>query len=177
MLFNIQQLYPNIEKNLLDPFTGSGTFVNEAVNFYSTQKLNPQLLAFPFEHFVLESKSIEKKLFHRYLVSDMTDFALDNIKTISSDNVELKQKNYFEIESIPENTVIIINPPYNKRIQIDNPSEFYKKIIFKAQSLKAKALTMIYPSEFHSNLFADKIIYQQEIVNGGLKCSILVWEF
>jgi putative N6-adenine-specific DNA methylase len=177
MLFKIHTLYAQESITLLDPFSGSGTFTQEALQFYHTQVLNPQLFAHPFESYQMAEAKLQQQLFQNHLVSDMTDFAENKGDKLSDYNLPIEKKNFFEYSTLPSGTIIVINPPYNKRIQIHDPIDFYSKIIAKAQSIKARALAMIFPEEYAPMFLKQNIRFETHVMNGGIKCLFRIWEF
>jgi putative N6-adenine-specific DNA methylase len=177
MLFQISSLYSKQELKLLDPFTGSGTFTQEALSFYHPQQLNSELFSHPFEMFSMAKNTMKQRLFQQYMVSDLTDFADLKGDKLAGIDIKIEKKSFFDYTSVPTGTVIVVNPPYNKRIQINNPIEFYSKIISKAQSIRALALAMIFPEEYAPTILKDRICYETHVLNGGIKCLFRIWDF
>lgn len=159
--------------NLIDPMCGTGTFLFEGLNFYSKNKRQ-----YSFEHFKLahwEYTEVKNpNLFKNYIGLDQDDSIIQKNKEYKS-TIEFQCKDLFETEddNTIKNAIIIINPPYGKRVRIKNDKiDYFKKLI---QSLKdnysPKGIGIIIPRDFASAIKADhRLAFNQN----GIKVEFLI---
>lgn len=130
--------------NFLDPMCGSGTILIEAAMI--AMNLPAQLFRekFGFENW----RNFDKDLFEKikeYRLNKVKEFtgriigydkdplavsiAKENIEYAQLDEViEVYNKDFFTTEKECFPLLMVFNPPYDERIQLDNSDEFYKKI-------------------------------------------------
>ncbi len=133
----------NGEKKLHDPMCGSGTFITEALMIASripAAYFNPK---FAFHNWVEYHEDIWKAvkdaadsaIVHPDAVisaSDINPLAVRDVKKNLQkfpfrEKIKVFNQDFFRLEGRPD-TVLFINPPYNKRIAIEDPFAFYKQM-------------------------------------------------
>ena len=89
----------------------------------------------------------------------------------------MKKINFFkDIKEIPENkkSLILLNPPYGKRININNTINFYKRILYTLNKYYQKSsYAIIVPCAIKNkiNISYDKII---KFKNGGIPVEVRI---
>ena len=131
-------------QNFIDPMCGSGTILIEAAMIANNIPANINRKEFGFEKwndfdedlFNTIRNSLLKKVKESYAIIMGYDKApsairkaTDNIENAHlEDFVKVKQVDFFESEKeIEGKTIILFNPPYGERLEIDVPA-FYKEI-------------------------------------------------
>jgi putative N6-adenine-specific DNA methylase len=126
-----------------DPMAGSGTFSIEAamIGTYTPPGLNRK---FAFENWtdfneplfkqVREElvKKISKskpKIFTRDIDAKNIELIKENAKNAGVlECLDIKEEDFFESNPVTYSGTLILNPPYNERIKLDNPEEYYALI-------------------------------------------------
>ena len=175
MIFKLSQY----EKNLLrDPMAGTGTFSTEAMlrNEYNSFR------SFDFQHApyfinlpLSKRKKLETDKIKSFSISDLESKAVnaikENISKVSkNNNVQIEVNNFFKAKDLNEQHSIIINPPYGKRLKIDQPlDELIKKIVVKTKEMKnVKSLAMIFPKWAITSLDKENVAFKTYFSNGGI---------
>ena len=120
---------------VLDPMCGSGTFLVEAALIAHNMPANIYRESFAFfnwkgfeedlfvkirEGLLSRAKDYEGKFFGRDIDVYSLDAAAANIeRSMFEDAVRLKRADFFEADPPAEKGLLLINPPYNVRIQAD----------------------------------------------------------
>ncbi|MBC7713738.1 MAG: N-6 DNA methylase [Rhizobacter sp.] len=166
---------------LIDPMSGSGTFLIEAHDSYKINNDRP----FAYQHFPLwidyalkkqfidKFKSAENEKFSKYLGFEINEEVLKlAIKNTVGKNIQIKKGDIFaKSEVLPGDNLIVINPPYGLRVgeKSDINVEYYKKII---QSVREKynpvRLGIIIPDEHRFNPAPKDLVARIPFKNGGL---------
>jgi putative N6-adenine-specific DNA methylase len=131
------------KKTLVDPMCGSGTLVTEALMYASNLPAGYYIEEFGFERWQefypdmwkLVVENAEEDIIEPEVEihgSDLNGFAVrDAKKNIQRlpfrEKVKLYQRDLFKLPAIDESH-IIMNPPYDSRVEIDNIYDFYKSI-------------------------------------------------
>lgn len=148
---------------IIDPMAGSGTFSLEAA--YIANKLIPGICRdFALKHhpafkastwnYIIKSKDDINVQFH-IITSDISEKAVDiirhNVKNapIPDSFIFSQNKNFFdyslsEIAQDHQNTIILLNPPYGKRLNVDAP-KLYTKIGKKLNEFKNCIVAILAP--------------------------------
>jgi len=125
-----------------DPFCGSGTLLIEKALI--DLNIAPWMYRnFIFENFDwIDKNKIEKekwrawtrkkekelKFFWYDIDKNILEIAKDNVKNAWLDKyIKIEKKNFWDIKKISE--CIITNPPYGKRIKVDNIEKMYEKLL------------------------------------------------
>jgi putative N6-adenine-specific DNA methylase len=171
--------------SLLDPMAGTGTFTSEALEFYKFN--NHRLFDYQFAPFFItlplkKRVTISKALFKSHFINDISNHASialnDNLERLSKDH-EVKNfgpKDFFTINDKFENSSLIINPPYGKRIKISVPlDELITSIIKKAKELEGvEKIGLIFPRWAKSKLKDIKVLKETFLTNGGIEVVYLL---
>ena len=128
---------------VLDPMCGSGTFLVEAALIAHNMPANIYRESFAFfnwkgfeedlfvkirEGLLSRAKDYEGKFFGRDIDVYSLDAAAANIeRSMFEDAVRLKRADFFEADPPAEKGLLLINPPYNVRIQADT-HQMYRQI-------------------------------------------------
>jgi len=135
----------NGKQLLIDPMCGSGTIPIEAAYLATGIPPNFQRNSFAFMNWrsfdsnlwvivrdsVKQITDLPRKSFIKGY--DIKDYAIANAKdnllfTGVQRIVSFEKKDFFELKPSAENGTLIFNPPYNKRIKLDDSKQFYKSI-------------------------------------------------
>ena len=129
------------DTELIDPFCGSGTILTEAALIAANIRPGEYRDSFAFEHWldyekkVLEEvkdeddqRKIEVPILGVDIEPKQIGFAKANIQSAFLQKYISVQKGDFEtIEGDADNGIIITNPPYDKRVQIDEIKTLYRR--------------------------------------------------
>jgi len=132
------------EVPLLDPMCGSGTIPIEAALI--ARNMPPQILK---ERFAFhEWKDYDRNLWEEVVKETEERSNSDDLKIISSDidpqarhfsrknailigladDLTFERKDFYAIEGNEDNGVVIMNPPYHERLELEDVETFYKEI-------------------------------------------------
>lgn len=133
----------NQEYTFHDPMAGSGTFITEALMIAAeipASYFNP---SFAFQNWTEYHKDIwlavkdaaDSMIIHpeaKLLASDINPLAVRDVKKNLQkfpfrEKVKIFQQDFFKLPGQTK-TFLFMNPPYNKRIALDDPFMFYKQI-------------------------------------------------
>jgi len=177
-------------KHLIDPMAGSGTFSLEGVMWALSK--NPALCrSFSFQeqpgfkkttwdYLIKKENPTQKRELPSFTIGDYNHKAIEtilhNIKAsqIPPDILKPIQQDFFQMPSSKEKSLIVLNPPYGKRIATDTLGlyqEIGKKI---KRDFKTSNWAIICPSNEAQktlNLEYTDIIYSN---HGGLNISIII---
>ncbi len=199
-LSNEQISIKNI-KSLIDPMSGSGTFLIEAHDQYQLKKdRDYAFLHTPFfienqliieKHFQTLPQSLGKSSFDNYIGMDQSEDILKQATMNKKDRpIHLVRHSFFEGYELDKNKVelfnsndlyLITNPPYGVRIGDKETinTVFYEKCVteyIKIFKPHLKLLGIIVPKE-HSPRFKDvKVKSKRPFKNGGLDLNFYVCE-
>ena len=159
---------------LLDPMCGSGTFLSEALEFYSLNDKRD----FSYEHFyflrnlpkiLVKDFNLNQKMVFTGVEKNnfLKEFHRQNYNDIQ--NINFIYEDFFDLKKFMFNTketIFICNLPYGKRIKTHNEiSNFYKKFLTKIAGMKGGVLL---PSHYAKQL---KLKSTLEFSNGGISVS------
>lgn len=149
---------------LIDPMCGSGTFIHEAQKFNHTGQRS-----FYFEDiFQIESPHKQNELmFKDYLAFDIND------DIIKKSNISIIKEDLFLGEKKPTKSITIINPPYGKKIKINEDRDiFFDKIISRVfQKFDSDYLGIIVPEKVEINV---KYLKKLKVFNNGIWVNFLI---
>jgi putative N6-adenine-specific DNA methylase len=180
----------------IDPMCGSGTFLIEAAMM--AQNIAPGLYRrdpFGFEQWkdydasllemiwkTAEAKAVMDKPMAQIIGydidADYTEAARNNIENAGLDNIiKVEVADFFETKAPAEAGVVVMNPPYNERIQSDDINLLYKQI---GDSLKNNYQGFD-AFVFTGNLEAAKNVGLRTsrripLYNGSIDCRLLKYE-
>jgi len=135
----------NGKQLLMDPMCGSGTIPIEAAYLSAGVPPNFQRNTFAFMNWrnfdsdlwvnvrdsVKPVTDLPRKpfIFGYDIKANAIDSAMDNLSFAGVQRiVTFEKKDFFELKPSAENGVLIFNPPYNKRIKLNDSKHFYKSI-------------------------------------------------
>lgn len=166
---------------LIDPMSGSGTFLIEAHDTYKTNFDRP----FAYQHtplwidyvqkkiFLESFKSGKNSLFSKYLGFEINEDVLALAKKNAVEkNISFVKGDIFKTEeALLGKNLVVINPPYGHRVgeKSNITLDYYKKII---ESVKKKydpeRLGIIIPEEYHYGPKSNELLMRLPFKNGGL---------
>lgn len=177
----LDQSYP-----LVDPMCGSGTFLTEAKTFFDSLHLRP--FAFETAPFYKGKILKEKEPDSRSLpISKFYGFD-KNLELITKVNQEIDLGSELkELDSLreklpaDENSLLICNPPYGERIEIEGKRGHFLKIardkfLATDRPLRMGWLVPTDMDDIFQNPKGYKTLAKRRIRNGGLPVTFWVWE-
>jgi putative N6-adenine-specific DNA methylase len=171
----LQRLFtklPNTaELNLIDPMCGTGTFLFEKFNEFKLQDR-----AFLFQSFnqnlinnlpILDAQLSGGKI--NYLGFDLDQEILGHI---APNTMAFEQQDIFDAKPIIGKNIVIINPPYGKKIKIEGNKKNFFKAIFESVQKNYNPIRfgMIIPREYVGNLPGKRLLFKQ---NGIDVCFLI----
>jgi len=182
-------------QNFIDPMCGSGTILIEAAMIANNIPANLNRKEFGFEKwndfdenlFETIRNSLLKKVKDSNAVIIGYDKAPSAIRK-ATDNVEnahledfiaLKQADFFHTEKEVEGkTIILFNPPYGERLEIDDVPAFYKEIGDTLKRSYTNTNAWLITSDFEKGLKSVGLRTSKKIkvFNGKLECRLVNYE-
>ncbi len=181
-------------QNFIDPMCGSGTILIEAAMIANNIPANINRKEFGFEKwndfdedlFNTIRNSLLKKVKDSYAVIMGYDKApsairkaTDNIENAHlEDFIKVKQDNFFETEKgVEGKTIILFNPPYGERLEIDVPV-FYKEIGNTLKRSYTNTNAWLITSDFENGLknVGLRTSKKIKVFNGKLECRLVKYE-
>jgi putative N6-adenine-specific DNA methylase len=126
-----------------DPMAGSGTFsieaamigtntppgLNRRFNFESWADFNPELFQKVKADLISRISKTKPQIFTRDIDSSNLSIIVENAKNAGVlECLDIKEEDFFASNAMSFSGLIVMNPPYNERIKLDNPEEFYSLI-------------------------------------------------
>ncbi len=167
---------------LIDPMCGSGTFLLEDITYFEPNYDR----AYSFEHFPIYKKLAPFKINEINNSNTTTYLGLDSNKTTIKNTtktlsqfkqVQLSLQDLFDKTTNHINpSILITNPPYGKRITINDPTNFFNNIIRSSfDKFDPKIAGFIIPDEQPFYLNRDfKVIDKISFSNGGTKVTFYI---
>lgn len=160
---------------LLDCFCGSGTFIKEALHFYHSSPREYAYQNFPCARKLkIKEKILELNLYPSYEGIDLDDKNIKYVKELLP-NIEINKKDVFKLKS-QENKLLIGNPPYGKRIELDNPRVFFQTLLDHLLKSNNCYIGMIIPDEILKTLNLPRADFKIPFNNGGIKVTYLLYK-
>ena len=146
-LLDIKDYSDNI---LIDPMCGSGTFLKEASNFFNLNKRN-----FSYQNWSTQIDITLDDLQDIWNFKEIIGYDKDNsvLENIDSALATSKQ-DFLTTKTISPRTIYIMNPPYGKRIKLDNPKLYFSKLINHIKALSPFSTGIIVPKEYSSKIIS-----------------------
>lgn len=129
---------------LLDPMCGSGTFLVEAAmvaknippqqlrrrfGFMNWIDYDPQLWESVREDALEQVRELQVPIIGYDIEATAVQVARKNVATAGfSEEIEILQRNFFTAAGHPESGMLIMNPPYDERLPIEDSAAMYKQI-------------------------------------------------
>jgi putative N6-adenine-specific DNA methylase len=177
------------ETPFYDPMAGSGTFsieaamigtntppgLNRKFTFENWLDFDLPLFKEVWETLQKNIKKVDLQIFTSDLLTSNTKLIAENAKNAGMDeHIKISQEDFFESKPKTETGLIILNPPYNERMKIDNPEEFYAAIgdCFKKNYAGFNAWII---SSDHASLKRVGLRAEQktDLMNGGLEARFV----
>jgi putative N6-adenine-specific DNA methylase len=174
--------------NFVDPMCGSGTFLIEAAMIAAN--INPGVYrkGFAFEKWpdfdrelldkIYNDDSNEREFNFKIYGSDVSPKAIAitnlNIKSAGvAKYIEVEQKAIQDIEQAPEKGVLITNPPYGERIEVDDLDSLYASLGEKLKKVYRgyNAWVIGYDRENFDNIGLKASVHYP-LLNGELECEL-----
>lgn len=181
---------------IYDPMCGTGTFLIEAAKWNELREANFGFTRWAgfqkktYDELVRDLKSIKTDRTEFIVGSDISDqnieSAAGNLRRAKIiDQVNLFSMNYLNLNAeklrarvgkdIPENGLVILNPPYDKRLQVKGQLEdFYDKIVLKtAEIFPSWRLSLLAPGDFDERQMRCTVDSLARFESGGMKIKLL----
>lgn len=158
--------------NLIDPMCGSGTFLFEWRDRLKTQQRD-------FAYTNLSEKYLTSELeITRVSISDNYNYYGLDISTDIIDKLKdtpdicFKYQDIFDASPITGNNIVIINPPFGKRVKIEGDKvKYFARIVEQVESLyRPIRFGIIIPRDFVGKLKGEKLYFSQ---NGIDVCFLI----
>lgn len=180
------------ERPFVDPMCGSGTFTTEALMQAANVPAGKFIERFSFQNWMDHERTIwdtvkgqadaqiqkpETKIFS----SDIKDYAVRDLKKNlqkipQKDSVKITQEDFFKKEAIPDSEVFL-NPPYDKRIKLNDSGEYYKRIADQLKFNWSSSNAWVISSHNQAmKSFGLKSTKKHVLDNGGLAAKLYKYE-
>lgn len=183
------------KKILLDPMAGSGTFSLEAALFKAQAHLNktrhfateslpffrPAAWNFLTSHFQgIDASSLSKiaasdfseKAFSTLLFNLISAGAAPFLKNLPAETLQISRANFFDLPQAKAGTLLVLNPPYGKRISADITT-LYREIGKKIRSDFTQAdIAIMIPGLAAEKAFALTPNHFIKTSNGGIDVKV-----
>lgn len=176
-----------------DPFCGSGTFATEA--YIKASGIHPQHWRekFGFRRWFDYDDALYQKILkkvnkpigeipHKIYASDLELYSMDacriNWKFAKiSRRINASMEDFFKSKPKSESGLILMNPPYDKRIPLRDTDRFYKDIGYKLKDdYKGFKAWIISPYTDIVEGVKLKKIKSYKVYNGSLECKFIGFE-
>lgn len=180
-------------EKLFDPMAGSGTFSSEAAliaarsDLWKTRKFSlydaPFFLPAPWNFMTRTSQGISVSAALEICTGDISPKAFEtisyNIKTAAApyisqvaNRIHISNGNFFDLPKAPKNSLLVLNPPYGKRLSADIP-KLYGEIGQKIRSDFSEAdVAILVPGKAAEKALRLKASHRIETTNGGIDVSV-----
>lgn len=176
------------DTDFVDPMCGSGTFLIEAAMIATNTYPGIYRNSFAFERWsdfdselfdsIYNDDSAEREFTHKIYGSDISPKAIAiaerNIKSASlSKYIELQTRSIQSITEAPEGGILITNPPYGERIEVEDMEALYQSIGERLKKVFRGYHAWIIG--YKEELFACiglKPSVKYPLLNGSLECEL-----
>lgn len=173
---------------LVDPMTGSGTFLSEARSLYTANLRR----SFAFQEWsktpaLLRSGSFAhnyKQLsstFGQLRGYDSDEKAVEIASREMQSSAVIQKQNLFDMPALPQRKRwVVVNPPYDKRLQLDFSPEQLLTAIDRV--FQPERVAIVWTQELSKNLPAQstgglKLAQSIPVLNGGLRCHVNLYHW
>ncbi len=181
------------EKPLLDPMCGSGTFLIEAAmiaknmppqrlrkrfGFMNWVDYDPELWETIREEAHEQITELEVPLLGYDIDATAVQVARKNVATAGfTEDIDIRQRDFFTATGHPESGMLIMNPPYDERLPVEDSIGLYKQIGDRLKQAYAGYQAWI----ISSNLEALKQVglkssRRLHLFNGPLECKFFKFD-
>jgi putative N6-adenine-specific DNA methylase len=178
-------------KDFINPMCGSGTILIEAALIAINRAPNIYRKCFNFQNWKnydeelyndikLELKKEEHKCDIKLYGSDISASAISiarqHIEHMELDDIiEIEGKNFFKSSDIEKDSIIFLNPPYGKRIELKK--DYYKEIGDTLKQLYTGTCAWMISSEMAAlKTVGLKPSKKIKLFNGALECKLLQYD-
>lgn len=159
--------------NLIDPMCGTGTFLYE---WSKRDKLQSRKFAFETlsQNIMSEEiniKEINSSDHYKYYGFDINAEIIEKLN--SDSGIEFKQQDIFEAQPITGDNIVIVNPPFGKRVKIEGDKIQFFDILVKSvkKAYNPKRMGLLIPRDYVGKLKGRKIYFKQ---NGIDICFLII---
>ena len=180
----------DMKKEFINPMCGSGTLLIEAALIAKNRAPNIYRKSFSFQNWkdynhdlfenlkseIIKSETNFNNTLKGFDISASTiSIARQHVEKMNlSDIIDIKGQNFFKSTGI-ENAVIIINPPYGKRIELRK--DYYREIGDTLKKYYINTNAWIISSELEElKKIGLKPSKKIKLFNGALECKLLKYE-
>ncbi len=185
----VQLSYWNKDKNLIDPFCGSGTILIEAAliakniapglyrDFAAQEwplfKNNEWMQAREYYKSLISNDDIEK-MFGYDIDKDVISMARQNARNARvSEIIQFSVKDFKDITSPSEKGVIICNPPYGERLEDEQTAKkIYSDMNSKFKEFKKWSKYILAPDKLFEESYGKKSDKKRKLYNGKILCNL-----
>ncbi len=174
LLTKLMVKLPVKKYNLIDPMCGTGTFLFEWQN-----RLKPNQRSFNYEFLsskqlmgIPELEEVDTNQSTDYYGRDLDPLIIEKNKELKS-LIDFKCQDIFKADELVDgNNILIMNPPYGKRVEIHGCKvDFFKALIKSVHKIYSPyRLGIIIPRDYVSNLKGQRIYFNQ---NGIEVCFLI----
>jgi putative N6-adenine-specific DNA methylase len=176
---------------LRDPMCGSAVFGLEAAGFYSLSKSRTYYFNFiPSykSHLTKLPDSLDHVLLSKYIASDIDEKTIEDAKANFKNANFKKIEHNFTVDDIfsknnqmtkGNDSLIILNPPYGKRIKLDKPLKVYYEDLLTHLTKKflPNRIAIIAPiNKLPKALKGYTIIEKMKWSNGGIDIDFIIYQ-
>ena len=177
----LKQYIDQPEFNLIDPMCGSGTYLWEALKVYQREQFAFQGFPVVQKHhnqLRLTKNNKAEALINAYGF-DIDKSYIHNNKSQKNTNIKWAIQDLFDSENstnITGHNIVIVNPPYNKRIKIDK--KINDILIAIKTQYSPQLIGIIIPRDQLSQAKLDdyQIVDSIDFRNGGFPCRFIVFK-
>lgn len=169
-----KQLHFSKFKSVVDPMCGSGTLLLEYPNCFDIN-YDRYFLYQDFPKIQLKKIRVENQQDFKILGRDLSAENIENAKknaiNSSIENFDFNEVDLFKNNEDYSQSLVVINPPYNKRIKVEtNIHNFINRVIeHLVQKNQARLISLVMPETFKLEVPKNmKLIVSKSINNGGI---------
>lgn len=178
-------------KKLVDPFCGSGTIlieafmqgINRPAGYYRSEYAFMRFKDFNRNEWNRiktladeEEKEVDFELTGLEFNAQIVEGAMKNVrKAGAAKHINIKRVDFFRANENVEDAVLIMNPPYGKRVEPMDESFFKTLSQFLKHNCAGSRVTMIAPTELVKQI-GFKPSQKHKTFNGELECLAVVFD-
>jgi len=185
----------NGETPLLDPMCGSGTFCIEAALLATNTAPGLFRKQFAYEKWPDFDRSLHDRLVNEAkasirktisvpiqgveILGDLAQIARENVERAGMTGlVKIQQGDFFVWDQIPTPAgTLLMNPPYDERLPVDNVAELYQRIGLQLKHRYAGWKAMVLAGNLESIQYIGLRSSSRTLLyNGSMECRLLEYE-
>ncbi len=181
------------KKPFYDPMCGSGTFSIEAGMMALNMAPSIFRRNFSFMHWndyepILwdqlrqKARDSELKDTPEIIAADISNQSMDAARQNMMEagllgRIKLEKRDFFQTKPSHENGILIINPPYGRRLESDDISEYYQKLgTTLKHNFTGFEAWILSPDKLLTHKIGLRHSSQQVVFNGQIECRFLGYE-